>query len=221
MRRSVTVVLVLMAFFLSGRFWSSLPITAQGIDGEPVATCNGDVNGDKSRDLTDAIYMLNWLFSGGPEPVALACESKDSDLGKLLAGGWVFEYDPSRFGFAKFPSVTVLSAEGGLVQVGRKSINGVTDLKDPGYGSWEATGARSFVYSVMSHNFDPAGDVLSVTRVDVSAELDEVTDEINGTFVFTLFAADVDPLDPASQPFLVQPPAPMSARRLVPRGVTF
>ena len=49
MKRSVTVVFVLSTFFLIGRFWSSLPITAQGIDGEPVATCNGDVDGDTKR----------------------------------------------------------------------------------------------------------------------------------------------------------------------------
>ena len=30
---------------------------------------NGDVNGDNSLDLSDAIYLLNFLFQGGPSPV--------------------------------------------------------------------------------------------------------------------------------------------------------
>jgi type VI secretion system VgrG family protein len=33
---------------------------------------NGDVNGSGRIDITDAVYLLNWLFSGGPEPVAIA-----------------------------------------------------------------------------------------------------------------------------------------------------
>jgi hypothetical protein len=39
-----------------------------------VAVSNGDVNADGTRDLSDAIYILNYLFSGGPAPRPLACE---------------------------------------------------------------------------------------------------------------------------------------------------
>ncbi len=42
---------------------------AQG-DDPPVATENGDTNGDGGRDLSDAIYLLSWLFQCGPEPVS-------------------------------------------------------------------------------------------------------------------------------------------------------
>lgn len=34
---------------------------------------NGDANGDGGRDISDAVYMLNWLFIGGQEPVACDC----------------------------------------------------------------------------------------------------------------------------------------------------
>jgi hypothetical protein len=30
---------------------------------------NGDVNGDGARDLSDAVYILTFLFQGGPEPL--------------------------------------------------------------------------------------------------------------------------------------------------------
>ncbi len=33
---------------------------------------NGDVNGDGARDISDASFLLNWLFLGGPPPVAFA-----------------------------------------------------------------------------------------------------------------------------------------------------
>ena len=38
--------------------------------GGTVASANGDTNGDGTRDISDAVYLLAWLFTGGPEPVA-------------------------------------------------------------------------------------------------------------------------------------------------------
>ena len=29
----------------------------------------GNINGDEAVDITDAIYLLDWLFGGGPEPM--------------------------------------------------------------------------------------------------------------------------------------------------------
>ncbi len=37
--------------------------------------CNGDVNGDASIDISDAVYILNYLFSGGVEPISLPPKS--------------------------------------------------------------------------------------------------------------------------------------------------
>lgn len=34
---------------------------------------NGDCNADGTRDISDAIYLLTWLFSGGPAPVPSTC----------------------------------------------------------------------------------------------------------------------------------------------------
>lgn len=34
---------------------------------------NGDVNGDRARDVSDPSYLLSHLFLGGPPPVLLAC----------------------------------------------------------------------------------------------------------------------------------------------------
>ena len=34
---------------------------------------NGDTNGDLSLDLLDGVYLLDYIFLGGPEPVPIAC----------------------------------------------------------------------------------------------------------------------------------------------------
>lgn len=50
---------------------------------------NGDTNGDGKRDLSDAVFLLSWLFAGGPEPVPVGrteCEDRIAELeGKLEA----------------------------------------------------------------------------------------------------------------------------------------
>ena len=66
----VFVLLLGVAFVVVGRISLRLPVKAQ--EGPPVATENGDVNGDAARDIADAIHLINWLFEGGPPPVALA-----------------------------------------------------------------------------------------------------------------------------------------------------
>jgi hypothetical protein len=40
----------------------------------PFADRNGDANGDGRMDLSDAVYILSWLFTGGPAPAHLRCE---------------------------------------------------------------------------------------------------------------------------------------------------
>lgn len=45
-----------------------VPVSA----GPPTATENGDINGDTSVDIGDAVALLAYLFSGGPAPVAIA-----------------------------------------------------------------------------------------------------------------------------------------------------
>jgi hypothetical protein len=47
-----------------------IPIHAQ----EDPALLNGDANGDGTRDISDAVYLLAWLFTGGSEPLPIGCE---------------------------------------------------------------------------------------------------------------------------------------------------
>ncbi|MFP6739435.1 MAG: hypothetical protein VCD34_11930, partial [Planctomycetota bacterium] len=77
MKRMILFALILNAALLGV---IAHQFTALAGGGGAEAEDNGDVNGDGSRDLTDAIYMLTWLFRGGPGPVPLACAQDGGGL---------------------------------------------------------------------------------------------------------------------------------------------
>jgi uncharacterized protein DUF1566 len=70
---------VLVAMVLSGTIGfligSSSFVSAGGGGGKGggVPAGNGDVNGDGSLDISDAVYIINNQFLGGPAPVAIEC----------------------------------------------------------------------------------------------------------------------------------------------------
>jgi hypothetical protein len=66
------------------RFLSLLPRTEPGVLRiiPDITIFRGDSNDDGAVDLSDASYTLNWLFSGGPEPVCPDAVDANDD-GKL------------------------------------------------------------------------------------------------------------------------------------------
>jgi len=62
-----------------------------------MANLNGDVNGDQAIDISDAVYLMNFLYLGGPEPAPLACEPFESVKNGDIDGSGAFEVtDPIR-----------------------------------------------------------------------------------------------------------------------------
>ena len=51
-----------------------LSLRIQPVRGAKTTEINGDVNCDGKLDITDAIYILEWKFLGGPDPCAIALE---------------------------------------------------------------------------------------------------------------------------------------------------
>ena len=70
--------LLIVGVFLNGALllalWREVSAVAEGGGAGPIATTNGDTNGDGEMTIVDAVYLLNWLFRGGPAPVAIAQE---------------------------------------------------------------------------------------------------------------------------------------------------
>lgn len=52
----------------------------------PKATLNGDTNGDGTRDLSDAVYLLQFLFSGGGEIAEIDCQASPDRIGVVATG---------------------------------------------------------------------------------------------------------------------------------------
>ena len=63
-------------------FWLSLRalfIESPILDSGSEIVESGDVNGDGARNLSDAVYLLSWLFRNGPAPVPTECPRVATD----------------------------------------------------------------------------------------------------------------------------------------------
>ena len=67
-RRVPLVIGFILASVLLGGLVAAEERTSSGL---PVVE-NGDVNGDDVRNVSDAVYLLRYLFTGGPAPVPIA-----------------------------------------------------------------------------------------------------------------------------------------------------
>ena len=76
-----TALIALIAVIALGFVTQVLPVLAAELGGGGARRVrNGDVNGDGVRDISDVIYHLSNLFSGGPEPLQLEDEAPPTSL---------------------------------------------------------------------------------------------------------------------------------------------
>jgi hypothetical protein len=71
MNRALFLVVVTGIILLVGHFLRAPAIQAGAQGGGAAAKTNGDCNGDGALNLTDAVYLLQHLFQGGPAPVPI------------------------------------------------------------------------------------------------------------------------------------------------------
>ena len=68
--------MILFALFLNAALLGVIAlqlVALAGGDEGPVASVNGDTNGDGTREVSDAIHLLSWLVTGGVELGLGAC----------------------------------------------------------------------------------------------------------------------------------------------------
>jgi hypothetical protein len=69
MQRILQTLALMFACILLWQLWPRTPASADDEGAADAATPScGDVNRDGKADLADPVYLLNWLFLGGPEP---------------------------------------------------------------------------------------------------------------------------------------------------------
>jgi hypothetical protein len=66
--------------FVLGVLCLGLCLKAQAGTGTATATSNGDTNGDGSIDISDAVYLLNFLFAGGGNIAEISCPASQTSL---------------------------------------------------------------------------------------------------------------------------------------------
>jgi hypothetical protein len=118
------------------------------------------VNGDHALDVSDAIFTLQYLFLGGPEPVPIAhadecsltaedCNSlagmlPDLEFGRFVAGSWLTNWAGSN------KSLATLSADGTITISSNETVS-------LGHGTWRRTGPRQTTSVVLFFDYDDAG----------------------------------------------------------------
>jgi hypothetical protein len=125
MRRVLAVSLALNGLLglglLGALYGERLVVHADGdVEGRGAGTPagNGDVNADGTYNLSDAVYILTWLFMGGPEPYPI--ESSPAGEGGLPATGQTEcqEYVEGQ-GWATLPCTEAeISGQDGAYQAG-------------------------------------------------------------------------------------------------------
>src|SRR5512139_215309 len=76
MKRALSFVLVAGVAFSLGHFLRApIPHAAALGGGAGTPSGNGDVNGDGTLNITDAVYLLQHLFQGGPAPVPIVTKA--------------------------------------------------------------------------------------------------------------------------------------------------
>jgi hypothetical protein len=95
MKRIVAVFVVFGLGIMTGWFFDQAPPRAEAGGGRLLPPCQ-DVNGDGSSNLTDAVFLLNWLFRGGPAPTCPSMGGRPvglPDTGQTLC----YAFDESQF----------------------------------------------------------------------------------------------------------------------------
>ena len=87
-------------------------LTSTAMVGAQGPILNGDCNGDESRNVSDAVYLLRYLFTDGPEPVAISGGGSLSATGQTTCYMGVEPWSETDCGSAEYPGQDGLYQKG-------------------------------------------------------------------------------------------------------------
>jgi hypothetical protein len=134
-----------------------------------LACCNGDTNGDHTVDITDPLYLLNYLFIEGPAPVAFAASAQnpedgaDLEFARCIAGSYI-----STTAVGKM--LTTFGANGSIIASSNEGWNA--------HGTWWKTGPRqvtALTVSFAGGDGEPSDTVMVRTVSDFNEDCTERT----------------------------------------------
>lgn len=214
MRRAMAVVLLtaVVSIFCICR---DLSVGAQAVP----PTC-GDINGDGSTDISDAAYLLNHLFTGGPPPTACAAspglearvaaledDLEASAFGRRVAGTYSAAFPA---GALQVRMLLTFSADGTLMQSSQMDHGWLGEglppapaawtSRGPVHGAWRRTGERELAACVLEFLYDEQGLPSSAAKGQYVLHFDETFGEYEADWSVDYYAAGADPLDPGAQP---------------------
>lgn len=187
MRHVIALGLFVNAALLALALVRGIPVRAWQAEaaGGSETDLNGDVNGDGDRDVSDVIYLLDWLFQGGPRPVAFASDGDglDPDAREILDHMELIDLPDELGGATKTirlsgvnlqivngtGSTLTKNGAGNLI-IGYQEVRGPDDFEPAN----DRSGSHNLVIG-LRHNYSAIGGLIAGLHNSVTANHGSVT----------------------------------------------
>ena len=199
MKKTTLTLLLAAALFT---VWSAKGIELRGAQVGGLLASAGDANGDGDVNLADAVYLLEFLFAGGPEPVACA-QAQPVDPGNLMAGMYRFTFNGTFASTVLFhadrttviPELEILFGAG----LGRADITAVSPI----VGAWRLENTTTVSLISVQRLFGVNGETVGFFKYDGTYTFAADYSGFTHTGRGFEFGPNDDPWDPNAVPVQV------------------
>jgi hypothetical protein len=149
-------------------------------------TERADLNADSETDISDAIYLLSWLFLGGEAPLPLchACPV-DDEFSRSVAGSFLVCAE----GDASGVLLSTINADGTDAVTGDFDFRPTTfsRFRSPAHGAWRRAGDRQTQHVEIQFLYDDAGNLSFIKRLRTVANWPDTFEGYIGTWTAEVF----------------------------------